>query len=59
MLLFSTDDKTEISQLIWVMPKAADGFRSQRGFIGSKDPNGLHIEPAKELIEQLAKPREK
>jgi hypothetical protein len=59
MLLFSTDDRTDISQLVWVMPKAADGFRSPRVFIGSKDPNGLFIEPPKELIEQLAKPREK
>ena len=59
LLLFSTDDKTDISQLIWVMPKPANALKGQRVFVGFKDPNGLFVEPSKELIEQLAKPREK
>ena len=57
LLLFSTDDKIDIRQHEWLLPKAPDVIRSQRTFMGSWDRNALYIEPPKELLEQLAKPK--
>ena len=59
LLLFSTDDKTDISKFVWVMPRNSKSNIYGPSFHHSNDATILYTEPTKELIEQLAKPRAK